>query len=155
MEEGKPTVTLESDARSDWRPRLSALLDDFRRRSRPETSRARFEAAIAWQSELVDHSLAAPGWPEEVGGMALSLEDQLDYYRAITEAGAPKHPCPLSFIVAPTIIVHGTGEQKKRFLERIDDPAMHHVLLRRVGELGFVKEQLHRGGPTGTGSQTR
>ncbi|MCD2113558.1 MULTISPECIES: acyl-CoA dehydrogenase family protein [Rhodococcus] len=117
MEEGKPTVTLESDARSDWRPRLSALLDDFRRRSRPETSRARFEAAIAWQSELVDHSLAAPGWPEEVGGMALSLEDQLDYYRAITDAGAPKHPCPLSFIVAPTIIVHGTAEQKKRFLE--------------------------------------
>ncbi|WP_241383792.1 acyl-CoA dehydrogenase family protein [Rhodococcus sp. CH91] len=117
MEEGKSTVTLESGAHSDWRPRLTALLEDYRRRPRPETSRARFDAAIAWQSELVDHGLAAPGWPEEAGGMGLPLEDQLDYYRAITEAGAPRHPCPLSFIVAPTIIVHGTAEQKQRFLE--------------------------------------
>ncbi len=71
----------------------------------------------AWQSELVDAGLAAPGWPREVGGMELSLEDQLDYYRMTTNAGAPKHPCGLSFIVAPTIIVHGTQEQKDRFLE--------------------------------------
>lgn len=115
MEE-KSAVVLD-DTTGDWRSRLTALLDDYRRRPRPATSRDRFDAARAWQSELVDAGLAAPGWPRAVGGMGLSLEDQLDYYRMTTRAGAPKHPCPLSFIVAPTIIVHGTQEQKDRFLE--------------------------------------
>ncbi|EUA51376.1 acyl-CoA dehydrogenase, N-terminal domain protein [Mycobacterium xenopi 3993] len=34
----------------------------------------------------------------------------------ITEAGVPPHPCPLSFIVAPTLIRYGTQQQKDRFL---------------------------------------
>ncbi|MCB8913461.1 acyl-CoA dehydrogenase family protein [Rhodococcus rhodochrous] len=114
--EQKTTAVLEATT-GDWRDRLATLLDDYRKRPRPATSRERFEAAKAWQSELVDAGLAAPGWPREVGGMELSLEDQLDYYRMTTRAGAPKHPCGLSFIVAPTIIVHGTQEQKDRFLE--------------------------------------
>lgn len=101
---------------SDWRERLTAKLDNYRQRPRPATSRERFAAAVAWQSELVDAGLAAPGWPAAVGGMELELEDQLDYYRAVTAAGAPKHPCTLSFIVAPTLIVHGTAEQKARYL---------------------------------------
>ncbi|MBA4024909.1 MAG: acyl-CoA dehydrogenase [Gordonia sp.] len=100
-----------------WRDRLSTLLDEYKRRPRPTSSRARFEAAIAWQSELVDAGLAAPGWPRSAGGMELDLEDQLDYYRLTSDAGAPKHPCNLSFIVAPTLIVHGTEEQKARFLD--------------------------------------
>lgn len=49
--------------------------------------------------------------------MGLSLEEQLEYYRITAAAGAPAHPCPLSFIVAPTLIAHGTEEQKARFLE--------------------------------------
>ena len=60
--------------------------------------------------------MAAPGWPREVGGLDLSLADQLDYYRMTTDAGAPPHPCPLSFILAPTLIAHGTQQQKDRFL---------------------------------------
>lgn len=105
------------DGISDWRTRLTALLDDYRSRPRPATSRERFEESIAWQSELVEAGLAAPGWPAAVGGMELSLEDQLDYYRMTSTAGAPKHPCAMSFIVAPTIIVHGTQDQRDRFLE--------------------------------------
>src|SRR5690606_34177155 len=114
--EQKTTAVLEATT-GDWRGRLATLLDDYRKRPRPKTSGERFEAAKAWQSELVDAGLAAPGWPREVGGMELSLEEQLDYYRMTTQAGAPKHPCGLSFIVAPTIIVHGTQEQKDRLLE--------------------------------------
>lgn len=101
----------------DWRPRLSALLEDYRSRPRPTTSRERLAAAAAWQSELVDAGLAAPGWPSWAGGMDLPLEDQLDYYRMTSAAGAPKHPSAMSFIVAPTIILHGTQAQRDRFLE--------------------------------------
>ncbi|MFD1812611.1 acyl-CoA dehydrogenase family protein [Rhodococcus gannanensis] len=110
------TAVLDARTR-DWRSRLSTLLDDHRARPRPATSKDRAAAAVAWQSELVDAGLAAPGWPAAAGGMELSLEDQLDYYRMVSEAGAPKHPCSMSFIVAPTIVVHGTQEQRDRFLE--------------------------------------
>src|ERR1700754_628230 len=105
---------------ADWRPRLESLLDDFRRRetdaARSGDKPDRIEAARAWHGKLVDHQLAAPGGPREVGGLALPLADQLDYYRMTTDAGAPPHPCPLSFILAPTLIAHGTQQQKDRFL---------------------------------------
>jgi len=105
---------------ADWRPRLESLLDDFRRRqadiARSGDRSDRIGAARAWHAELVDHGLAAPGWPSEVGGLDLPLADQLDYYRMTTDAGAPPHPCPLSFILAPTLIAHGTQQQKDRFL---------------------------------------
>jgi len=106
---------------ADWRPRLESLLAEFRVRQN-ETARSgvkpdRIEAARTWHAGLVDHGLAAPGWPREVGGLELSLADQLDYYRMTTDGGAPPHPCPLSFILAPTLITHGTQQQKDRFLK--------------------------------------
>lgn len=108
----------------DWRGRLEELLAEFSRRRRDTAARAkvdgvkpdRIEAARAWHAELVDHGLAAPGWPTAVGGLGLTVEDQLDYYRITTAAGAPAHPCPLSFILAPTLIQHGTSAQRDRFL---------------------------------------
>jgi alkylation response protein AidB-like acyl-CoA dehydrogenase len=104
----------------DWRPRLESLLTDFRRRqgdiARSGEKPDRIEAARAWHAELVGHGLAAPGWPRSAGGLELPLADQLDYYRMTTDAGAPPHPCPLSFILAPTLIAHGTQQQKGRFL---------------------------------------
>jgi alkylation response protein AidB-like acyl-CoA dehydrogenase len=106
---------------ADWRGRLELLLAEFRRRqadvARSGDKPDRIEVARAWHAELVDHQLAGPGWPREVGGLDLPLQDQLDYYRMITDAGAPPHPCPLSFILAPTLIAHGTKEQKDRFLK--------------------------------------
>ncbi|WP_330254158.1 acyl-CoA dehydrogenase family protein [Nocardia sp. NBC_00565] len=107
----------QATGQGDWRTRLTALLDDYAKRPRPETSRDRAVAARAWQSEMVDAGVAAPGWPKTVGGLELGLEDQLDYYRMTSAAGVPKHPSPISFIVAPTLIVYGTELQKKRFLE--------------------------------------
>jgi alkylation response protein AidB-like acyl-CoA dehydrogenase len=106
---------------ADWRPRLESLLAEFRQRQAEATRSGekpdRIEVARAWHAELVDHQLAAPGWPRAVGGLELPLADQLDYYRMTTDAGAPPHPCPLSFILAPTLIAHGTQEQKDRFLK--------------------------------------
>src|SRR6202046_4985044 len=106
--------------KADWRPRLESLLDDFRRRqadvARSGDRPDRIEVARAWHAELVDHQLAAPGWPREVGGLDLPLADQLDYYRMTTDAGAPPHPCPLAFIPAPTPHGPGTPGQKDRFL---------------------------------------
>lgn len=109
----------------DWRQRLQEVMADFGRRQKElkaqhkadGTKYDRVAAARAFQSELVDNHLAGPGWPRSAGGLELSLEDQLDYYRMTTAAGMPPHPCQLSFIVAPVIIKYGTKAQQDRFLE--------------------------------------
>jgi len=103
----------------DWRTRLEALLADRAGRAQNARDGAkvdRIAAARAWHAELVDNGLAAPGWPASAGGLELPLQDQLDYYRMTTAAGAPPHPCPLSFILASTLIEHGTQAQRDRFL---------------------------------------
>ena len=99
----------------NWRARLERLLADHS--SGQGAGSDRMQRARAWHARLVDEQLAAPGWPKSVGGLELSLEEQLDYYRITTAAGVPQHPCPVSFIVAPTLITHGTQEQKDRYLE--------------------------------------
>ncbi|ATD70992.1 MULTISPECIES: acyl-CoA dehydrogenase family protein [Gordonia] len=100
----------------DWRTRLTDLIADYRSRT-PDKSRNRYQRARDWQAELDDHGLAAPAWPREVGGLDLALDDLLDYYRITSAAKVPSHPCPLSMIVAPTLIAHGTDAQKERFLK--------------------------------------
>src|SRR6185312_15433305 len=108
----------------DWRPRLRQLMDDFGRAESEAKAKAKAEGykldriAVArdWQAQLVDHGLAGPGWPKSAGGLELSLEDQLDYYRMLTLAGMPAHPCQTSFILAPVLIRFGTPQQKQRFL---------------------------------------
>lgn len=108
----------------DWRQRLKDLMADFGRRQSEVKAKAKAEGvkvdriavARAWQAELVDNGLAGPGWPKSVGGLELSLEEQLDYYRMTSAAGVPAHPCQLSFIVAPVLIKFGTPQQKHRFL---------------------------------------
>jgi acyl-CoA dehydrogenase len=102
---------------ADWRSRLERLIVEHHQEQNEASAKLdRIEAARAWHAKLVDNALAAPGWPKSAGGLELSLEDQLDYYRITTAAGAPPHPCPLSFILAPTLIAHGTAAQKERFL---------------------------------------
>ena len=108
----------------DWRQRLQELMADFIRRQSEAKAKARAEqskvdrtaVARAWQAELVDNCLAGPGWPKTAGGLELSLEDQLDYYRMTSAAGVPAHPCQVSFIVAPVLIKYGSAEQQQRFL---------------------------------------
>jgi acyl-CoA dehydrogenase len=102
---------------ADWRSRLEGLLAERQHDQAGDSAKPdRIEAARAWHAKLVDNALAAPGWPKSAGGLELSLEDQLEYYRITTAAGAPPHPCPLSFILAPTLIAHGTAAQQDRFL---------------------------------------
>lgn len=84
---------------------------------RPPKDRSdRLAWARDWHAALADAGLAAPGWPAEAGGMDLSLADQIAYHREMTRLRAPKHPNGVLGIVAPTLIRHGTPEQRSRFL---------------------------------------
>ena len=73
-----------------------------------------------WQRELYDGGWAGLAWPEEYGGRGASLVEQAIF---IEETGRVRSPEPLNVIglnmAGPTIIAHGTDEQKRRYLPHI------------------------------------
>ena len=69
-----------------------------------------------WAALLVDEGFAAPSWPTRWGGMDLALADQAIYHEEFAKVRRPSHPGSGIFVVGPTIITHGTDEQRERFL---------------------------------------
>jgi alkylation response protein AidB-like acyl-CoA dehydrogenase len=72
----------------------------------------------AWQQVLFDGGYAGLGWPKECGGRALPLSQRIIWGQEAAAAGAPPTINVIGEGMAgPTIIAHGTEEQKKRYLE--------------------------------------
>lgn len=70
----------------------------------------------AWAARLADDGWAMPAWPKEWGGMDLDLSGQLVYHEEMARARLTAHPSNNIGIVGPTLIRHGTDEQRQRFL---------------------------------------
>jgi len=64
------------------------------------------------------------GWPEEYGGQARSMVDQLIFTDEAATAGVPVPHLTLN-TVGPTIMLYGTEEQKDYFLPRIIKGELH------------------------------
>src|SRR5215218_916865 len=73
-----------------------------------------------WWQRLADSGWGHPTWPEEHSGRGLARPDANAVSTEIGEAGALGPPGGLgTMLAAPTIITHGTDEQKQRFLRTI------------------------------------
>ncbi len=73
-----------------------------------------------WWDRLGTSGWAAPTWPEEWYGKGLSRDEGVRVQRAIAEFGALGAPGGLGLMLAgPTIVTHGTDEQKDRYLRDI------------------------------------
>ncbi|MCC7077087.1 MAG: acyl-CoA dehydrogenase family protein [Acidimicrobiia bacterium] len=73
-----------------------------------------------WWDRLCDSGFGAPTWPEEWHGRGLSRDEARIVNETIRDAGALGPPSGLGMMLAgPTIIAHGSEEQKKRYLRRI------------------------------------
>jgi len=103
------------------------MSESFRRRLReflqandpgpaPKDPAQRLQWQRDWAALLVDEGFAAPAWPREWGGMDLPLADQVVYHEEFAKVKRPPHPGPGIWVVGPTIIKHGTDEQRRRFL---------------------------------------
>jgi alkylation response protein AidB-like acyl-CoA dehydrogenase len=79
------------------------------------------DATVAeWWSRLADSGWAAPTWPKEWWGKGFSGSDAGVVRAALAEAGVPGPPAGLSVgLAGPTILSHGTDEQKGRYLRPI------------------------------------
>src|SRR5919198_1905722 len=79
-----------------------------------------FEFRRAWQRALNERGWAGLSWPTEYGGAGATLVEQAIFYEEIARAGAPQMANVLGLAMGgPTVIAHGTEEQKQRFLAPI------------------------------------
>jgi len=76
-------------------------------------------AAEEWREALGEHGWVAPHWPKEYGGAGLSSMEQFILNQEIARAGAPTVGGSGVSLLGPTLIVHGTETQRKRYLPAI------------------------------------
>jgi len=74
-------------------------------------------ARRAWQGKLAEAALAGVTWPKEYGGQGLGPIEQVICNQEIAKAGVPGILDAIGVgMLGPTIIAHGSEEQKSRYL---------------------------------------
>ena len=68
-----------------------------------------------WLDKLAENGWLAPAWPKKYGGADMSVLEQFVLSQELHEAGAPTSRQMLN-LVGPTIMLHGTDEQKAEHL---------------------------------------
>ncbi|MQA00471.1 MAG: hypothetical protein GEU80_14270 [Dehalococcoidia bacterium] len=79
----------------------------------------RRDTAVQWATALAEKGWIAPHWPKEYGGAGLSVMEQFIYNQEMAKAGAPSVGGMGVSLLGPTVIVHGTDEQKEQHLPKI------------------------------------
>ena len=74
------------------------------------------EAMGRWRAALAENGWIAPMWPKSIGGADLTKQEQFIVNEEFAASGAPRLTV---HTVGPTIMVHGTEEQKKEYLPPI------------------------------------
>ena len=97
----------------------SALPPDWGERD-PHVGRWDFGYARDWSGKLFDAGYAGLTWPVEYGGRGMSPTYQAIYLEETAKADAPDHVGVIGLGMAgPTIMAHGTPEQKRDHLRGI------------------------------------
>ncbi|TAK61125.1 MAG: hypothetical protein EPO22_08710 [Dehalococcoidia bacterium] len=103
---------------------------DFLDRELPADLRAEDDAVLGvgvgedprdkdWLLTLAKRGWVAPAWPKEYGGAGMSVMQQFIFNEEIARAGAPRPNFLAIGLAGPTIIVHGTEDQKREHLSGI------------------------------------
>jgi alkylation response protein AidB-like acyl-CoA dehydrogenase len=81
-----------------------------------------FAEHLEWEQRLFKAGYAAPGWPAEAGGLGLDLWAQLIYDEEYARLRLPERLNKMGLIHGgPTVLVHGTDQQKRDWLPGILD----------------------------------
>jgi alkylation response protein AidB-like acyl-CoA dehydrogenase len=109
-------LTLTPDEQA-FRDELRAWLEANHPGAGPEDENDAFEFHRAWQRKLYDARWAGVSWPEEFGGRGATLVEQAIFLEEMARVRAPRMANVIGLSMAgPTIIAHGTQEQKERYL---------------------------------------
>ena len=102
-----------------YRERAARGLDSDWGQDRRSGDPEREGAANAWTDALFAHGWFAPHLPKEYGGAGMSPMEQFIFTQERAGAGAPQVGANGLALLAPTLIVHGTDEQKAQYLPGI------------------------------------
>jgi alkylation response protein AidB-like acyl-CoA dehydrogenase len=111
------TLSPEEEA---FRDELRAWVAEHHPGREPEGDEAAFEFRRDWQKQLYDAGWAGVSWPREYGGRGATLVEQAIFNEEMVRARAPQLANVLGLAMGgPTVIAHGTEEQRQRFLTPI------------------------------------
>ena len=79
----------------------------------------RREGAMAWAAALAERGWVAPHWPREYGGAGLTVMEELVFAEEFARAGVPMAGGIGVTLLGPTLIEHGTEEQRREHLPKI------------------------------------
>ena len=114
----------DSEAQAVWRTQVQDFLGEYL----PEEIRGKFpmdrpaeEKPLweSWRKALAERGWIAPAWPSEYGGAGMKPMDQFILSQEFAEAGAPRLGGLGLMMLGPTLIEHGTEEQKRRHIPGI------------------------------------
>ena len=77
------------------------------------------QAAIDWANALASKGWVAPHWPKEYGGAGMSPMEQFIFKQEMAIAQAPSVGGQGVSQLGPTLIIHGSDEQKAQHLPKI------------------------------------
>jgi alkylation response protein AidB-like acyl-CoA dehydrogenase len=101
---------LKTELRDEWKTRPDEGEEDIA---------ALYERRRPWREKLGNKGWTAAAWPKEYGGAGLTVMQQFIMNEEFAEARAPARDIFGVGMVGPTLIVHGSEEQKKEHLPRI------------------------------------
>jgi alkylation response protein AidB-like acyl-CoA dehydrogenase len=109
-----------SPSEEAFRDELRAWLIGNHPGREPDGDLAGFEFRREWQRHLHEAGWAGVSWPREYGGRGATLVEQAIYNEEFVRAKAPSAANVLGLAMGgPTVIAHGSEEQKRRYLEPI------------------------------------
>jgi alkylation response protein AidB-like acyl-CoA dehydrogenase len=109
-----------SPAEREFRDDVRGWLEANHPGPEPDGDKEAFEFRRAWQKQLNDRGWAGLSWPTEYGGAGATLVEQAIFFEEVARAGTPPMANVLGLAMGgPTVIMHGTEDQKQRFLPPI------------------------------------
>ena len=112
-------LTLSPDEEA-FRDELRAWLRDNHPGREPAGDEAGFEFRRHWQRKLNQAGWAGVSWPTEYGGRGATLIEQAIFNEETVRARTPQTANVLGLAMGgPTVIAHGTEEQRRRYLPAI------------------------------------
>jgi 3-oxocholest-4-en-26-oyl-CoA dehydrogenase alpha subunit len=106
---------------SDEHRAFRAQVQDFIRTNwggEPESGEDRSERAMSYTKALAEHGWLTMAWPKEYGGGAATHWEQMIFAEESAAHGAPTGGQGADR-VGPTLMIHGTEEQKREHLPKI------------------------------------
>ena len=108
----------QAQFRADVRAWIDANLPEDKRGGRGGAQRFEDPFIREWSRKLYEAGYAGLTWPKEYGGTGAPYSHQAILYEELAAAQAPPHVGVIGLGMAgPTIIAHGTDEQKARYLQ--------------------------------------